>query len=268
MLRARGGSLRQVAAVMGRGAVVAALPAAVIGAGAGHRGDPGWRGVVGAGLVAGRDRGRGRAGRAAADRGLAVPQARPGRESGPDHDRRDRPGAGAPGAARSPRSRRAPPPSPALVVLHGQGLPAGGQVNLLVAAAPVLVAVPVVLVMLRLYPLAVRGLLALSARGGGRDRLRGAVEGGPVLADRGPARVRARPRAQPGHLRRDGRRRHHPGRDHGVLGHHRGRRDDPARPHLRPITPGRAEGDRGGPRRRVTPPRCGTPPGSRRSASR
>ena len=32
MLRARGGSLRQVAALMARGAVVAALPAAVVGA--------------------------------------------------------------------------------------------------------------------------------------------------------------------------------------------------------------------------------------------
>ena len=52
-----------------------------------------------------------------------------------------------------------------LVVLRGQGVPAGGQVNPLLMAAPVLVAVPVVLIMLRLYPLAVRGLLRLSARG-------------------------------------------------------------------------------------------------------
>jgi putative ABC transport system permease protein len=54
-----------------------------------------------------------------------------------------------------------------LIVLHDQGLPAGGQVNLLLTVAPVLVAVPVVLIMLRLYPLAVRGLLRLSARGTG-----------------------------------------------------------------------------------------------------
>jgi putative ABC transport system permease protein len=54
-----------------------------------------------------------------------------------------------------------------LVVLRGQGVPAGGQVNLLLMLAPVLVAVPVVLIMLRLYPLAVRGLLRLSARGTG-----------------------------------------------------------------------------------------------------
>ena len=54
-----------------------------------------------------------------------------------------------------------------LVVLRGQGVPAGGQVNPLLMLAPVLVAVPVVLIMLRLYPLAVRGLLRLSARGTG-----------------------------------------------------------------------------------------------------
>ena len=54
-----------------------------------------------------------------------------------------------------------------LVVLRGQGVPAGGRVNLLLMLAPVLVAVPVVLIMLRLYPLAVRGLLRLSARGTG-----------------------------------------------------------------------------------------------------
>ena len=54
-----------------------------------------------------------------------------------------------------------------LIVLRGQGVPAGGGVNLLLTVVPVLVAVPVVLIMLRLYPLAVRGLLGLSARGTG-----------------------------------------------------------------------------------------------------
>jgi putative ABC transport system permease protein len=51
-----------------------------------------------------------------------------------------------------------------LVVLHDQGVPAGGQINLLLTVTPVLVAIPVVVVVLRLYPLAIRGLLALSAR--------------------------------------------------------------------------------------------------------
>src|SRR5207247_2367910 len=53
-----------------------------------------------------------------------------------------------------------------LVVLHDQGVPAGGGIDLYLAIVPVLVAVPVVVVMLRLYPLIIRGLLALSARGG------------------------------------------------------------------------------------------------------
>jgi putative ABC transport system permease protein len=54
-----------------------------------------------------------------------------------------------------------------LIVLHDQGVPAGGGINLYLTIAPVLVAIPVVLITLRLYPLAVRGLLALSARGAG-----------------------------------------------------------------------------------------------------
>jgi len=53
-----------------------------------------------------------------------------------------------------------------LVVLHDQGVPAGG-INLYLAATPVLVAVPVVLIVLRLYPLAVSGLLRLSSRRAG-----------------------------------------------------------------------------------------------------
>ena len=97
-----------------------------------------------------------------------------------------------------------------LVVLRDQGLPAGGGIDLYLTITPVLVAIPVVVVMLRLYPLAVRGLLAACGPRRGRHRLRRAVPGGPVLADRGAARVRARARAQPGHLRRDGQRRASP----------------------------------------------------------
>jgi putative ABC transport system permease protein len=63
-----------------------------------------------------------------------------------------------------------------LVVLHDQGVPAGGSgspgasgglaggADLYLTVAPVLVAIPVVVIMLRLYPLVVRGLAALSAR--------------------------------------------------------------------------------------------------------
>ena len=54
-----------------------------------------------------------------------------------------------------------------LIVLHDQGVPAGGGTDLYLTAAPVLVAVPIVLITLRLYPVAVRGLLAVSARGAG-----------------------------------------------------------------------------------------------------
>jgi putative ABC transport system permease protein len=54
-----------------------------------------------------------------------------------------------------------------LVVLHDQGVPAGGGFNPYLAATPVLVAIPVVLIVLRLYPLAVRGLLRLSSRRAG-----------------------------------------------------------------------------------------------------
>jgi len=54
-----------------------------------------------------------------------------------------------------------------LIVLHDQGVPAGGGIDLYLTITPVLVAIPVVVIMLRLYPLAVRGLLRLSARGTG-----------------------------------------------------------------------------------------------------
>jgi putative ABC transport system permease protein len=65
----------------------------------------------------------------------------------------------------------------ALVVLHDQGVPppadtsgppgaaaATAGANLSLTVVPILVAIPVVIIMLRLYPLAVRGLAALSAR--------------------------------------------------------------------------------------------------------
>ena len=54
-----------------------------------------------------------------------------------------------------------------LIVLHDQGVPAGGGIDLYLTITPVLVAIPVVIIMLRLYPLAVRSLLRLSARSTG-----------------------------------------------------------------------------------------------------
>ena len=54
-----------------------------------------------------------------------------------------------------------------LVILHDQGVSANGGINLYLAVTPVLVAIPVVLIVLRLYPLAVSGLLRLSSRRAG-----------------------------------------------------------------------------------------------------
>jgi putative ABC transport system permease protein len=51
-----------------------------------------------------------------------------------------------------------------IVVFRQQGTAPGAGVNLYTSAAPVLVAIPAVIVVLRLYPLALRGLLRLSAR--------------------------------------------------------------------------------------------------------
>jgi putative ABC transport system permease protein len=51
-----------------------------------------------------------------------------------------------------------------IVVFRNEGSQAGSGVNLYTSSAPVLIAVPVVIVVLRLYPLALRGLLRLSTR--------------------------------------------------------------------------------------------------------
>jgi putative ABC transport system permease protein len=52
-----------------------------------------------------------------------------------------------------------------IVVFRDQGVQAGSGVNFYTSAAPVLVAVPAVIVVLRLYPLVLRGLLRAAARG-------------------------------------------------------------------------------------------------------
>ncbi len=51
-----------------------------------------------------------------------------------------------------------------LIVFRNQGLQAGSGVDFYTSSAPVLVAIPVVIVVLRLYPLILRGLLRLSTR--------------------------------------------------------------------------------------------------------
>jgi putative ABC transport system permease protein len=164
ILRARGGSLWQVAGLMLRGAVVAAGPGVLAGAGLAIAVVPGGTSSAGWPLA-----------------GIAILAAL----------------AGPPVIAVWQHRRPAPPANPALittaetrrparpwrrpvievtaiaasvaglVVLHEQGVPAGGGIDLYLALVPILVAVPVVVVMLRLYPLIIRGLLALSARGAG-----------------------------------------------------------------------------------------------------
>ena len=164
ILRARGGSLWQVAGLTLRGAVIAAGPGVLIGAGLAVAFVPGGNALTGWPLAA-----------------IAIAAAL----------------AGPPVIAVWQHRKPAPPANPALittaetrrsarpwrrpvievtavaasvaglVVLHDQGVPAGGGIDLYLAIVPVLVAVPVVVVMLRLYPLIVRGLLAVSARGTG-----------------------------------------------------------------------------------------------------
>ena len=166
MLRARGGSLRQVIALMLGGALVAAVPAAAAGVAIALAVIPGdaaeaelsWllAGITVAVALAGP------ALIAAWSYRKPAPAPNPARilsaETGPRRRAWRRPVAEVTAFAACVAG---------LVVLRGQGVPAGGRVNPLLMLAPVLVAVPVVLITLRLYPLAVRGLLRLSARGTG-----------------------------------------------------------------------------------------------------
>jgi putative ABC transport system permease protein len=192
MLRSRGASLWQVAALMLRGAVIAAGPAALAGAGLALAVGPhgtfsalGWSLAAPAVLVAlaglplaavwqhrqAEHATSGAAARPASGR----PTTASGSERGAGDGRRL-------GLRRLVAEAAAVAASVAgLVVLHDQGLsggaggvagsggPAGmpGGIDLYPAAAPVLLAVPVVLVMLRLYPLAIGGLLRFSSRRGG-----------------------------------------------------------------------------------------------------
>jgi len=166
MLRARGGSRRQVALVTARGAVLAAVPAALAGAGLAMAVIPGGAASSAAGWwLAGVAVAAALAGPplvAAWTHRRPAPAANPAlittAETG-----RPRPGWRRPVTELTGCAAAAA----ALVVLHDQGVPAGGGVDLYLTITPVLIAIPVVIIMLRLYPLAVRGLLALSARGAG-----------------------------------------------------------------------------------------------------
>ncbi len=166
MLRNRGGSLRQVAGVVARGTVLAAVPGTLVGAGLAIALIPGgtaptppawWlAGVAVAAALAGPPL------VAAWQYRKPAPAANPAQVTTAETGRRRpawrRPVAELTGCAAA---------AAGLIVLHNQGVPAGGGIDLYLTITPVLVAIPVVIIMLRLYPLAVRGLLRLSARGTG-----------------------------------------------------------------------------------------------------
>lgn len=166
LLRARGGSLRQVAALMARAAAIAVVPAALIGAGLAVALLPGHpaSSSLGASLaaIAVLAALAGPPLIAAWQQRKPAPAANPARITGTETARTRiawrRPVAEVTACAAAVAG---------LVVLHDQGLTASGGTDLYLAATPVLLAIPVVLVMLRLYPLVMRGLLAASARGAG-----------------------------------------------------------------------------------------------------
>jgi putative ABC transport system permease protein len=180
LLRARGGSLWQVAARVLGGALISAGPGVLIGAG------------LAIGLVPG--------GGSAPESWPLAAIAAAAALAGPPliavwQYRRPAP-ASNPARITSAETRRSKRPArpwrrpvievtaiaasvAGLIVLHNQGVPAGDSgstgtfaaaqagANLYLTVVPILVAIPVVVIMLRLYPLAVRGLAALSARRAG-----------------------------------------------------------------------------------------------------
>ena len=158
MMRARGASLRQVGALALGGGAAAALPAAVLGVGAAVAATPGpasplawWlAGLIVLAALAGPPL-------------LAAWQQRTPRRAaaGP-----------APAARRRIAAARRWVADAALVLgavgglvlLRQQGLPPPGQVDLFTSAAPVLVAIPVALLVMRGYPVLLRQLARLTRR--------------------------------------------------------------------------------------------------------
>jgi putative ABC transport system permease protein len=161
MRRARGASMTQIAWTMARGAAIACVPAAAVGVALGVLLVPGpapaggWWVPAGTVVVA-----------IFAPAAVAVWQQRL-----PRHRARDR-------RRRRDRTRVVVEATACLAAIAGiivfrqQGTAsastgAGTGVDLYTSAAPVLIAIPAVIVVLRLYPLLLRGLLRGSARGSG-----------------------------------------------------------------------------------------------------
>jgi putative ABC transport system permease protein len=159
VIRARGGSLWQIAVGTGRDAALLCVPAAVIAAVLAILAVPG----------AGSAQGAGSAGGwwppiavvAAAVLGPALIAAWQYRLPRPETavPRRQRAGTRLVIEAALVAASVA-----GIVVFRDQGAPAGSGVNLYTSSAPVLVAIPAVIVVLRLYPLVLRGLLRAFAR--------------------------------------------------------------------------------------------------------
>jgi putative ABC transport system permease protein len=180
VLRARGGTVRQLAGRTLRGTVAVCLPAALAGAGLGILVTPGEPARASWWL----------AGLALITAIIGPPLAaawlhRVVRPEHPGHAAR----SGRPTLGRSGRRARRLVAELALcaaavgglVVLHAQGSTAGaasqrGGLDLYTSLAPVLVAVPAVLLAMRLCPVAVRGLLRLSTRHGGPVRFLGLAQ--------------------------------------------------------------------------------------------
>lgn len=159
MMRARGAALWQLAATALAGGAAVVLPAAAAGVGAAVLATPGpasslawWlAGLIIVAALAGPPL-------------LAVWWYRPRRASG--H------------AGSAPASRRriatarrwvadatlVCASAAGLILLRQQGLPPPGQVDLFTSAAPVLAAIPVALLIMRIYPLGLRGLTRLTRR--------------------------------------------------------------------------------------------------------
>ena len=159
LMRARGASLGQVAAVAARGGAAAVLPAALLGAGAAVLLTPGpasWLSAWLAAVVIGTA--------LAGPPLLAVWQHRARRAAAP--------AALAPAARRRMSAARRWVADVALVcaavaglvILRDQGLPPPGTVDLFTSLAPVLAAIPVALLVVRTYPLVLRQLARLAGR--------------------------------------------------------------------------------------------------------
>jgi putative ABC transport system permease protein len=158
VIRARGASLRQIAVGTGRDAALVCVPAAVIAAAAAILAVPGAGSAQGAGSAGGWWP------------PIVVTVAAAG---GPalfaawQHRLPRRPAAG----RRRPQARLViegvlvAASVAGIVSFRDQGTQAGTGVNLYTSSAPILVAIPAVIVVLRLYPLVLRGLLRACARG-------------------------------------------------------------------------------------------------------